>query len=74
MGSWVGCRFWDDLRVTGVAVGETVGQYERLVIAETVPGTDALRVKGRVLVCGNAVALSRISKQPLAHMRLENQV
>jgi len=41
--------FWDDQRVAGVG-GERVGQYERLVIAGTVSGTDAFRVKTRVLV------------------------
>jgi hypothetical protein len=40
---------WDDQRITGVG-GERVGQYELLVIAGTVPGTDAFRVKARVMV------------------------
>lgn len=42
--------FWDDQRVTGVVGGEREGQYELLVIAGTVSGTAAFRVKARVLV------------------------
>lgn len=40
---------WDDQRITGVGC-ERVGQYELLVIEGTVPGTDAFRVKARVMV------------------------
>jgi len=56
---------WDDQRVTGVG-GERAGQYELFVVVGTVSGTDAFRVKTRVMVWGNAVALSHITKQPLA--------
>jgi len=65
MGSLVGCMLWDDQRDCGVG-GERVGRCELLVIAWTVSVTDAFRVKTHVMVWGNAVALSRITKQPLA--------